>query len=72
MSLETYRKAAALRRKAVITAALCAMVGGGAIAFMHPGHRWIGFACIGIQLVLLVIAVNFYRQSMALHSPGRR
>lgn len=72
MSRETYLKAGALRRKAVMTAALCAMVGGGAIAFMQPGHRWIGFACIGVQIILLVIAVNFYRQSMALTSAGRK
>ena len=65
MSRETYMKAAALRRKAVIFAAACAALGGIPAVTMTHGHRWIGFAAIAVQLVLLVCAVNFYRRSMS-------
>ncbi|HLJ79144.1 MAG TPA: hypothetical protein VKT75_17115 [Acidobacteriaceae bacterium] len=66
MSRETYRKAEALRRKAVIMAATCAALGGIPAVTMTHGHRWIGFTAIAIQIVLLVIAVRFYRRSMML------
>lgn len=72
MSLERYSKAEALRRKAVIFAAACAALGGIPAVTMTHGHRLIGFACIGVQIVLLVIAVNLYRQSMSLISASRK
>lgn len=72
MSRDSYIKAAALRRKAVIVAAACAALGGIPVVTMTHGHHWIGFTVIAVQVVLLVIAVNFYRQSMALTSAGRR
>ncbi|HEV2279121.1 MAG TPA: hypothetical protein VGS02_13145 [Acidobacteriaceae bacterium] len=65
MSRETYMRAAALRRKAVIFAAACAAFGGIPAVTMTHGHRWIGFAAIAVQIVLLVFAVNFYRRSMS-------
>ena len=72
MSREPYLKAAALRRKAVIFAAACAALGGIPAVTMTHGHRWIGLAAIAVQIVLLVFAVNFYRQSMTLISANRR
>ena len=72
MTRERYTKAEALRRKAVIFAAACAALGGIPAVTMTHGHRWIGFAAIAVQIVLLVIAVKFYRQSMELISAGRK
>jgi CHASE2 domain-containing sensor protein len=72
MSRERYLKAEALRRRAVILAAACAALGGIPAVTMTHGHRWIGFAAIAVQLILLVIAVNFYRQSMSLVSSNRK
>lgn len=65
-------RAAALRRKAVIFAAACAALGGIPAVSLPHGHRWIGFAAIAVQIVLLVFAVSFYRRSMTLISAGRR
>ena len=53
---------AALRRKAVITAAFCAILGGVVPVALHA-HRWLAFVCIGAQLVLLVTAIRFYMLS---------
>lgn len=72
MGRERYLKAEALRRKAVIVAAACAAMGGFLPITLHHGHRWIGFACIAAQIILLVLAVTFYRQSMSLISAGRK
>lgn len=72
MSRETWMKAAALRRKAVIFAAACAALGGIPAITMTRGHRWIGFVAIAVQIVLLIFAVNFYRQSMTQISAGRK
>jgi hypothetical protein len=55
-------KVDALRRKAVITAAFCAMMGGFIPVFVR-GHHWLAGVCIGVQVVLLVVALNFYAQS---------
>ena len=51
-----------LRRKAVITAALCAILGGVAPVAIHT-HRWLGFGVIAVQAVLLVIALSLYVRS---------
>ena len=72
MSRERYHKAEALRRKAVIVAAACCALGGVLPITLHHGHRWIGFACMGAQIVLLVVAVTLYRQSMSLVSADRK
>jgi hypothetical protein len=52
----------ALRRKAVILAACCAILGGAVPLGLHS-HRWIAFACIGAQAVLLVTALSFFVKS---------
>jgi hypothetical protein len=50
------------RRKAVIAAALCAILGGFVPLGLHA-HRWIAFVCIAAQAVLLVTALSFFLQS---------
>jgi intracellular septation protein A len=52
----------AMRRKAILFAALCAIL-GGFIAFDLHGHRWIAFACIGAQAILLVTALSLFVRS---------
>jgi hypothetical protein len=60
--MQVTNKVDALRRKAVITAACCAMMGGFIPVFLR-GHHGLAFVCIGVQVVLLVMALNFYAQS---------
>ena len=72
MGRERYLKAEALRRKAVIVAAACCALGGFLPITLHHGHRWIGFACIAMQVLLLVVAVTLYKQSMSLMSANRK
>jgi hypothetical protein len=64
-------KAGELRRKAVVTAAGAAVLGAGPALFMTHGHRWVGFVVIGIQIVLLVAAMRFLRESKRLRPAGR-
>jgi hypothetical protein len=72
MGRERFLKAEALRRKAVIVAAACCALGGVLPITLHHGHRWIGFVCIAAQIILLVVAVTLYRQSMSLISADRK
>lgn len=51
-----------LRRKAILAAAFCAVLGGFVPLGMHA-HRWLGFLCIGAQVVLLVVALALFAQS---------
>ena len=60
--MQATNKVDALRRKAVITAACCAMLGGFIPVFIR-GHHGLALVCIGVQVVLLVMALNFYAQS---------
>lgn len=61
----------ALRRKAVIAAAFCAILGGFVPLGLH-GHRWIAFVCIGAQAILLVTALSFFVQSSRPNSAGTK
>jgi drug/metabolite transporter superfamily protein YnfA len=56
-------RVASLRRKAVITAAFCAILGGFIPLLGLHGHRWIAFAGLGAQAVLLVTALSFFVKS---------
>lgn len=51
-----------LRRKAVIAAAFCAILGGFIPLGLHS-HRWIAFGIVGAQAVLLVVAISLFVQS---------
>jgi len=52
----------AMRRKAVIAAAFCAILGGFVPLGLH-GHRWIAFVAIGAQAVLLVTALTLFARA---------
>ena len=61
--LRTCSRMDPLRRKAVVLAACAACLGGlPALTMMH-GHRVLGFAVIGLQIVLLVAAMNLLARS---------
>jgi hypothetical protein len=60
----------ALRRKAVITAACCAILGGFVPLTLHV-HRWLAFVLIGLQMILLVTAIRFFLQSNRSPVPRR-
>lgn len=62
MNPEAAARATGLRRKAVIAAAFCAILGGVVPLGLH-GHRWIAFVAIGAQFVLLVTALSLYTRS---------
>lgn len=50
---------ARLRRSGTITAAMVAVLAGiPGLTILH-NHRWMGFICIGIQVVLLAVALSF-------------
>jgi len=55
-------KAGELQRKAVVTAAGAAALGAAPALSMAHGHHWLGFSFIGLQLVLIVMAMNFVVQ----------
>jgi hypothetical protein len=57
--VEAANPVAALRRKAVVTAACCAILGGFVPLALHQ-HRWLAFVCIGAQVILLVTAIRLY------------
>ncbi|MGB9028689.1 MAG: hypothetical protein WCC27_01110 [Acidobacteriaceae bacterium] len=56
--MEPRSKVEELRRRAVVTAALVAILSAGPALSMTHGHRLVGFVCIGAQVVLLVIAIS--------------
>jgi hypothetical protein len=60
--VEAANPVAALRRRAVVTAACCAILGGFVPLALHQ-HRWLAFVCIGAQVILLVTAIRFYMRS---------
>jgi hypothetical protein len=62
VAAESAHTAADLRRRAVLTAALCAILGGFVPLGLH-GHRWIAFLCIAAQTVLLATAVRLFALS---------
>ncbi len=51
-----------LRRKTVISAAGAAVLAAGPALSMTHGHRVLGLVIIGIQVVLLVVAVRFFAE----------
>jgi hypothetical protein len=51
-----------LRRKAVVFAAGAAVLAAGPALSMTHGHRILGFVFIGIQVLLLVMAVRYLAQ----------
>jgi hypothetical protein len=61
----------ALRRKAILLAACCAVLGGVVPLGLHS-HRWIAFVCIGAQFVLLVAAISFFVQSNRPNAAGSK
>jgi hypothetical protein len=59
-----------LRRKTVIYAAGAAVLAAVPALSMTHGHRVLGFVFIGIQVVLLVLALRFLAQMRRLKSAG--
>jgi membrane protein DedA with SNARE-associated domain len=61
-------KAARSRKLAIVTAALTAVLGSVPAFTMTHGHRLLGFVTIGVQVVLLVLAIHYlvqYRRQSA-------
>jgi hypothetical protein len=52
-----------LRRKAVLYAAAVAFLAAvPGLSFSH-GHRFLGFACLGVQVVLLALSISCLARS---------
>jgi len=60
--MSSANRAFQLRRKAIVAAAFCAILGGIVPLGLHA-HRWLGFLCIGAQIALLVIALSLFAKS---------
>jgi uncharacterized membrane protein len=56
-------KLSGLRRRALVTAAMAVVL--GLFPAMVPIHlpQWLVFACIGLQVVLLTLAISFLVRS---------
>jgi hypothetical protein len=61
-----------LRRKAVVFAAGAAVLAAGPALSMTHGHRILGFVFIGIQVLLLVMAVRFLAEMKRLRSEEKQ
>ena len=56
--MQNMSEAGRLRRAGVACAAMVAVLAIVPALMMEHGHRWVGFAGIGLQVVLLVIALT--------------
>jgi uncharacterized membrane protein len=55
-----------LRRQAAATAASCASLSAVTVVAFRLGPYWIGFVCLGLQVVLLVLAMSLLAKSRQL------
>ncbi len=53
------RKISGLRRRAVLMAAMAAVLGGVPAIGLAHGHHWLSFTCIGLQVILLTLAISY-------------
>jgi hypothetical protein len=60
-----------LRRGVVISAAGAAALGGAEAVGMTHGHRWLAFAFIGLQVVLVVEALLLLARGKKLKAEER-
>jgi hypothetical protein len=60
-----------LRRGVVIVAGGAAALGGAAAIGMTHGHRWLAFALIGLQVVLVVEALLLLARGKKLKAEER-
>jgi hypothetical protein len=60
-----------LRRGVVIAAGGAAALGGAAAIGMTHGHRWLAFALIGLQVVLVVEALLLLARGKKLKAEER-
>jgi len=52
-----------LRRRAVVTAAMAAVLGVvPTLSGVHAYH-WVVFVCIGLQIILITLALSFFKRS---------
>jgi hypothetical protein len=57
--MKVQSKAEELQRKAAVTAASCAVLAGIPALTMTHGLLWVGFVGIGVQVVLLALAIRY-------------
>ncbi|HEX4036548.1 MAG TPA: hypothetical protein VHX37_00705 [Acidobacteriaceae bacterium] len=48
-----------MQKKAVVSAAGAVVLGMAPLLAMKDGHRWVGLVFIGVQVVLLVVAIRY-------------
>lgn len=70
--MEAVSKAERLRRHSVVTAALAAVLGIGPALAMPHRHFLLGFVCIGVQILLLIVALRLFTESKRLATPTRK
>jgi len=64
-------KVADLRRKAVTSAAGAAVLGGFEVISVTHGHRWLAFGFLGLQVVLIVMAIVLLARMKSAGSDSR-
>jgi uncharacterized membrane protein len=57
------RKLSGLRRRAVVTAAMAAVLGLFPMMVRFQLPQWFVFVCIGLQVLLLTLAISFLVRS---------
>jgi hypothetical protein len=55
-----------LRRQGAAAAASCASLSAVSVVAFRHGPGWIGFVCLGVQVVLLVVAMSLLARSKRL------
>ncbi len=57
------RRIHGLRRRAIVTAGMAVALAG--VPALRPlrGHHWVAFLCIGLQVILITLALSFVVRS---------
>lgn len=64
-------RARELQKKAVLFAAGAAVLGLAPMLSITHGHRWLGVALIGVQILLLIVAIRFFVEMQRARSAGQ-
>jgi hypothetical protein len=64
-------RAREFQKKTVFSAAGAAVLGVAPMLAMAHGHRWLGFGLIGVQVVLVVMAIRFLFAMQRARSAGQ-
>jgi hypothetical protein len=61
-----------LRRQGAAAAASCASLSAVSVVAFRHGPNWMGFVCLGVQVVLLVLAMSLLAKSKGLSAAEKQ